>query len=72
MNLSVAFAYVEDVVASNEDLSKFSSTFSINNFFGVSKLHRDGGTSKFMYSSLDWRIPLSSHPHLSITLMTLP
>ena len=29
-------------------------------------------TSKFMYSSLDWRMPLSSHPHFSITLMTLP
>jgi hypothetical protein len=29
-------------------------------------------TSRFMYSSLDWRMPLSYQPHLSWTHITLP
>ena len=29
-------------------------------------------TSRFMYSSLDWRMPLSYQPHLSWTQITLP
>ena len=65
-------SYVEYIIAPNQHLSKLSLILSTNDFFRLSELNKIMATSKFMYSSFDWRIPRSYQPHFSCTLTSFP
>lgn len=69
---SIAFADVEDVVASDEDLAQLALALPVYHLLCVSQLRGKRDTRRFMYSSLDWRMPRNYQPHFSITLITLP
>ena len=69
---STAFADVEDVIASNENLAKLALTLAVHHLLSIRQLKIHNSTNKFMYSSFDWRMPRNYQPHFNITLITLP